>query len=398
MGFDLPVFNRRRRFGSGYIPASLFANAEPGVWYDPSDLTTLFQNSTGSTPVTAPGQPVGLMLDKSQGATLGPELVTNGTFDGSTTGWTLAGGTATVTASESGMTVNASATAFVAQSFATVIGSFYRYSAQITAHSGGVFTGIRKADNSTASVNAVNLRQGIADGVGTSTGFFVATATTTFIVVQANTGGSITADNISAKLLPGNHATQSTSASRPTYQVDSTGRAYLSFDGVDDGMVTPTITPGTDKVQVFAGVRKLSDATIGVIAETSTNSATGSFFLAGPRNAGQAVYGFASTGTVGASATSGVFTAPITSVVTGIGDISGDVATLRVNGVQRATVTTDQGVTNYLAYPLYIGRRGGTTLPFSGNIYSLIVRFGANLTAEQIGATEAWSNAKTGAY
>ena len=37
----------------------LFALAEPGVWYDPSDLTTLFQDAAGTTPVTAAGQPVG---------------------------------------------------------------------------------------------------------------------------------------------------------------------------------------------------------------------------------------------------------------------------------------------------------------------------------------------------
>lgn len=45
--------------------AELFAGGVPGVWYDPSDLSTLFQDSAGTTPVTAVEQPVGLMLDKS---------------------------------------------------------------------------------------------------------------------------------------------------------------------------------------------------------------------------------------------------------------------------------------------------------------------------------------------
>ena len=49
----------------GFSPASLFADGVIGVWYDPSDLTTLFQDSAGTTPVTASGQPVGKMLDKS---------------------------------------------------------------------------------------------------------------------------------------------------------------------------------------------------------------------------------------------------------------------------------------------------------------------------------------------
>lgn len=36
-----------------------------GAWFDPSDLSTLFQDAAGTTPVTAVEQPVGLMLDKS---------------------------------------------------------------------------------------------------------------------------------------------------------------------------------------------------------------------------------------------------------------------------------------------------------------------------------------------
>jgi lysophospholipase L1-like esterase len=43
----------------------LFANDEQGVWFDPSDFSTMFQDSAGTTPVTAVGQQVGKMLDKS---------------------------------------------------------------------------------------------------------------------------------------------------------------------------------------------------------------------------------------------------------------------------------------------------------------------------------------------
>jgi len=60
---------------NGYIPIgisksnitipSFFAASEQGVWYDPSDWSTLFQDSAGTAPVTAAGQPVGKMLDKS---------------------------------------------------------------------------------------------------------------------------------------------------------------------------------------------------------------------------------------------------------------------------------------------------------------------------------------------
>lgn len=49
----------------GFNPASLFAAGEQGAWFDPSDFTTMYQDSAGTTPVTATGQPVGKILDKS---------------------------------------------------------------------------------------------------------------------------------------------------------------------------------------------------------------------------------------------------------------------------------------------------------------------------------------------
>ena len=44
---------------------SIFATGEQGFFYDPNDLSTMFQDAAGTVPVTAAGQPVGLMLDKS---------------------------------------------------------------------------------------------------------------------------------------------------------------------------------------------------------------------------------------------------------------------------------------------------------------------------------------------
>lgn len=48
-----------------FSPADLFQFGENGAWYDPSDLSTLYQDAAGTIPVTATGQPVGLVLDKS---------------------------------------------------------------------------------------------------------------------------------------------------------------------------------------------------------------------------------------------------------------------------------------------------------------------------------------------
>jgi hypothetical protein len=68
---DKPFIGFRNGFlggtslGRRFNPRSLFAAGEQGVWYDPSDLSTMFQDTAGTTPVTAAGQAVGLVLDKS---------------------------------------------------------------------------------------------------------------------------------------------------------------------------------------------------------------------------------------------------------------------------------------------------------------------------------------------
>ncbi len=60
--------------GVGFFPGNLFLTGAQGAWYDPSDFSTLYQTSTGTTPVTAVEQPVGLMLDRSRGLVLGANI------------------------------------------------------------------------------------------------------------------------------------------------------------------------------------------------------------------------------------------------------------------------------------------------------------------------------------
>lgn len=58
--FDGPATNPRAA-----VIAALFGGGEQGAFYDPSDLSTLYQDSAGTTPVTADGDPVGRMEDVS---------------------------------------------------------------------------------------------------------------------------------------------------------------------------------------------------------------------------------------------------------------------------------------------------------------------------------------------
>jgi len=173
---------------------------------------------------------------------------------------------------------------------------------------------------------------------------------------------------------------------------------YLSFDGIDDSMSTPSIDfTGTDKMSVFAGVRKLSDGALGVVVELSAITSVtnpGSFNLLLP--ASTVTLGandFQSAGTLFASARA-VLAAPITAIVAGIGDISGDNAALRVGGTQVAQSTADQGTGNYGNYSLFIGARDNASLRFNGQIYSLIVR-GAQTDTPTIERTEKYVASKT---
>lgn len=66
-GFDRPSFGIKT-FGFGvneFSPLDLFAGGKQGIWYEPSDKSTLFQDAAGTIPVTKDGDPVALMRDKS---------------------------------------------------------------------------------------------------------------------------------------------------------------------------------------------------------------------------------------------------------------------------------------------------------------------------------------------
>ena len=185
--------------------------------------------------------------------------------------------------------------------------------------------------------------------------------------------------DITVKELSGNHAFQTVSASRPLLQRNATtGAYYLAFDGIDDFLVTnPIDFTATDKVSLFAGVRKLSDAATAIVVELSdsTDANQSTFRITAPAGGGTTKFQYVSRGSslsAYAQVSTTNFNAPISVVSSCKSEIANDVCTLRLNGKVVATVSTDQGAGNYGNYPIYIGGRGGTSLPFNGHIYSLI--------------------------
>jgi hypothetical protein len=148
-------------------------------------------------------------------------------------------------------------------------------------------------------------------------------------------------------------------------------------------MTTPTITPNTDKAQVFAGVRKLSDAAAGILLETSSNAVVnaGSLYLAAPENAAIRYAAF-SRGSAETSATQRadfLGDAPDTAVIVNTHDIAASLTTVRKNGVAVGSATGNKGTGNYPRLP-YVHRRAQRhILFFNGYIDQLITRFGTNL-------------------
>lgn len=437
-------------FNLSDLVRAMFANNEQGFWYDPSDFSTMFQDAAGTTPVTALGQPVGKILDKSGRGnhayqTTAPSrptvearvnLILAGSEGIGGNGW---GGTTGNTYTHNAVTVggiwltlmvptttNNAKSPYCSCAASTgipnrVISAYckpagYRY-IQIADASIGLFgllvfdaqTGTFTQNSLGLAVSAVSVGNGIYKvSVGLPSAATIAPAFSALPTPTAANvyGATFAGDGVSGVYIGGVDVRNPADSAYPYQRVNTAtdyadvgAPRYLSFDGTDNGMATSSIDfTGTDKMTVWAGVRKLSDAAIGVVVELSASvgANTGGFYLAASASSG-ANYQLVSKGTVLAAATPSGIAAPITNVLTGICDISGDSAILRVNGVQAASSSADQGTGNYGNYPLYIGRRGGTTLPFNGRIYQLIVR-GAESTAGQIQAIERYVNAKTRAY
>lgn len=365
-----------------FNPQTLFLSGKQGAWYDPSDLSTLFQDAAGTIPVTGTGQPVGLMLDKRLGLVRGP--------DSRDTGAPSAFGTppsaATYNADGEGTASRTDGSNF---SYVTFTGVTIGKSYEITVRNrGGSNLSVR-----TSSIGTVLFT---VPAGATLTGRVVPAGLGALSVAPDTNGSSISFTVLSVRELPGNHARQATAASRPIFR-DVGGVRYLECDGVDDGMVTGSINfTGTDKMLVCAGVRKLSDAATGALLELSSSSGanSGTFALFSPTGA-LPTYGIRVRGTAEATPSISGIPSPDSSVVSLLGYIADDVSVIRRNGVVGASSSNDLGTGNYGNHPLYLFRRGGASLAFNGLFYGAIIA-GSTYSASQIASAERYLAGKSG--
>lgn len=336
--------------------ARSFANNEVGVAFnDFNDMSLLSQDAAGTVPVTAVGQPVGLVLDKSKGLALGPEL-----FNDATVTFNGAGGD-TVTRLSPGLY------RFVSSTNLIYLGAVLPIQGK---------AGYFLVDYEIVRLGSGSLRFDINNGVNVEIPATVGRRTIGVFTDRLTIARRTTPLDCDIRIhsireIYGNHAYQTVSASRPILQRNATtGAYYLAFDGVDDFLQTNNIDfTSTDKVSVFAGVKR-NDTSSGVIAELGNDTTNNKFFLVNE-------YRFLSRGAANYSslqrAESLVSTPFDYAVITARGDVSANLNTIRYNGVKGKDSTASLGAGKFINSQVYIGRRGGTSLPFNGHLYSLVI-------------------------
>ncbi|NTU49760.1 MAG: hypothetical protein HGA87_02515 [Desulfobulbaceae bacterium] len=386
------------RFGEvGLIqPQQLFARGEVGAAFDNSRLDTMFQDAAGTTPATLDG-PVGLQLELSQGLVLGSERVTNGGPFVNTTGWSPSRGALTVSGGNMRVTANA-AYPNVAQTLTTEAGKWYKCTLSVGGTNKSAAP-IYMYFGSTAYGS--DLGYTVVPYNATKSMYFRAVSTTTYFFVQDATGAYGAGDyfeiaSVYVKSIAGNHRYQPTSTKRLTLKQDESGCYYLTQNGVTDAhFITAPIDPTAfDKVTVWAGVRKTSDATRGVVMEGC------SILLHTPSVAETTTVGFRSAGTIIQEAAYTSWAAPITGVLVGVGDIANDFVSLSINGVVVASALGDQGTGSYgNSVMSYFMRLAPPSLGFTGREYSSIIRFSTiPSTDKELRDIELWTRNKSKAY
>ena len=423
--------------------ARLFLNGEQGLWLDPSNLSTLFQDTAGAIQATAPGQTVALARDKSgrgnhlvqpvalSRPTLGRHPVGGRrnlltyTEEMAGANWVSVGSTRADQGG--GVVALTESTETGGHNFRNSIGANFGagvdYTLSVDAKASVGTRNFRTSSGNAGIIDLVAVFDLVAGAVVSGSGASISSLgdgwhrctvtrtaiggiTTAAFGMASGTAASYAGDGVSTillrrpQLVPG---TDPGAYQRVTsdWDVTEAGKAdcwYLGFDGVDDFMVTAASIDlsATDKVTIFAGVAKITDAAIGMVAEFSANAGAagiaGTFYLLnGDGTRRWSTYG---RGTIGILAYEGT-AAPDAAVLTASHDIAGDLSTIRRNGVAGVGGAGDMGAGNFGNHLMYVGRRAGTSLPFNGRIYQLPIR-GAATSDAQVAAVEAQIAAKMG--
>jgi len=423
------------------IPSELFANGEQGVWYDPSDLSTLFQDAAGTIPVTGVEQPVGLMLDKSGRGNHASQATTTarpilrarcnlltqtenfGHADWSATQQGTKCTVEQVVAPDGSMTAQKLTSLVfpvVPSRSITVQGNTFRF--VVWLKPGIIAVPRALVRNNTTAVNMIQAdmsNTSVSNQYGGCTvtagpdgwkkfSFTVTSGISPGDVVSLYYGctGSVQIGDTWSVWHP-DFRYLNDAFNSPEYQrvgvatdYDTEGfRPYLAPDGTDDWMSTGGIDfSSTSNMSIVAGAEKLNELApfYQALAELGPGNTEGSFALWHPYSDTQpsrvvARGAGASSQTVIVSDIPGNRTDVLTSTIElGVFRIR-----YKVSGTPNYVGTADSGKFGNL--PLYLFSRAGTSSRFRGGFYGLIV-VGRLLSAVELASAHEFMRNKSRAY
>jgi len=359
---------------------ALFAAGRVGGMWDMGDTSKLFQDSaTLTTPVTAPGQTIGLVLD-SKSTTVDATVITNGDFSVGT-GWTMPAGVSI----SSGALRCTAASGYVYQNAASMTsGDVYKVTYTVSNYSGGSIK---------AYVNASAVFSFTVSANGVSTGYIRAGSSNREVGFSL-IGFTGDIDDFSVCRVPGNHATQPTAGLRPLYQVDG-GYGSAQFDGANDLLQVSGINlSSTDKVLIGLAFKPNTTAlTVAMEYSPTAVSNAGAFYVSlNEGGAGKHYFTANNGGGGGLDAVTPSSALPLayTTLIDYI-DLAQLTSTVkhsvRVNGASAGITSVIDGpdVTgNFGNYDLFLGARSGVLYPSNMNLYRAFIRAGAATAGEQL--------------
>lgn len=440
--------------GSDRRLRSLFRTSDKGLLVE--DLNPgrghLFQDSAGTIPVTAAGQPVGCVLDLSgrgnhlthsisaKRPTLGRHPrggvrnLLSSSEDLTKSGWAVVSSVLTGAGPDFTIVPNAGTPgARIQGTYLTAGAVRYKIGLEIRplgaawAHVGrggaglwvNVVTGETGTNNFGTGGSLVSATVGPADADGWRSVVVVfdeiafATPTITQLRIYPSVGAPSGPDPGYAV---GNDGVAGVAVRRPYLQLGTAGGYqrvtsqydvtevgvpaiwYLDFDGVDDQLVTPVINWGSHEVTLLAGVNRRSNSNNGVVAEFSTDTdVNAGFYLLAPAQAGNTNFGVAARVSITVPLVGANPLADNEPAIIGLTANSAQPRlAARKNGAEVVASAANQGAGNYGNYPIYIGERGGAqSVPFNGRLYGLLA-INRVLSQSELTVAERWLAVRTG--
>lgn len=277
LGLGLGFAPTARRAASWH-PSSLFEGSEGGFWFDFTEAAALRQAPIGVPAVAAESDPVGLAFNMARwgGKTFAevmaaqPELAPNGGGPFvSTSSWTAQDSNITLSVDAGRLRLDfVGASSYVWTSLPTIAGESYAVEVEFELGSNATMGSGAIRDQTSSGTPIV----GESDTRSASSPirfFFTALSAVSVLRVGFAKTNPATAyvTRVSAKRVPGNHASQSSSGSRPAFQL-----THVSTDGSNDHLVTaqkPTLA-GT---LIYAGTFEAeADVAIGATDADEANA------------------------------------------------------------------------------------------------------------------------------